>query len=58
MLVMLTATGVTVGLVVWKVPGHAGPDPATTGLDTPVRCCELHVLWRNLPDALGWAGTR
>ncbi|MFJ6900022.1 ion channel protein [Streptomyces hokutonensis] len=32
MLVMLTATGIAVGLVVWKVPGHAGPDPATTGL--------------------------
>ncbi|MDF2270605.1 ion channel protein [Streptomyces coacervatus] len=32
MLVMLTATGVAVGLVVWKVPGHAGPDPATLGL--------------------------
>jgi H+/Cl- antiporter ClcA len=36
MLVMLTATGVAVGLVVWKVPGHAGPDPATVGLDAPV----------------------
>ncbi|MFF8942618.1 ion channel protein [Streptomyces sp. NPDC014864] len=32
MLIMLTATGVAVGLVVWKVPGHAGPDPATLGL--------------------------
>ncbi|MET8246731.1 ion channel protein [Streptomyces sp. NPDC005202] len=32
MLIMLTATGVLVGLVVWKVPGHAGPDPATMGL--------------------------
>ncbi|MCF3134022.1 ion channel protein [Streptomyces olivochromogenes] len=30
--VMLTATGIAVGLVVWKAPGHAGPDPATTGL--------------------------
>jgi len=29
---MLTLTGVAVGLVVWLVPGHAGPDPATTGL--------------------------
>ena len=29
---MLTAVGVAVGLVVWKVPGHAGPDPATEGL--------------------------
>ncbi|MEV7340398.1 ion channel protein [Streptomyces sp. NPDC093544] len=35
MIVMLTATGVAVGLVVWKVPGHAGPDPATTGLVDP-----------------------
>ncbi|MDN3026290.1 chloride channel protein [Streptomyces sp. S.PB5] len=35
-IVMLTATGAAVGLVVWKVPGHAGPDPATTGLDAPV----------------------
>ncbi|MEU2775086.1 ion channel protein [Streptomyces sp. NPDC007162] len=32
-LVMLTATGIAVGLVVWKVPGHAGPDPATLGLE-------------------------
>ena len=32
MIVMLTATGVLVGLVVWKAPGHAGPDPATVGL--------------------------
>ncbi|MFJ4713240.1 ion channel protein [Streptomyces sp. NPDC088785] len=31
-IVMLTATGVLVGLVVWKAPGHAGPDPATMGL--------------------------
>ncbi|CAL9533311.1 Putative ion-transport protein YfeO [Streptomyces sp. enrichment culture] len=36
MFVMLVATGVAVGLVVWKAPGHAGPDPATTGLDAPV----------------------
>ncbi|MFJ3308667.1 ion channel protein [Streptomyces sp. NPDC086549] len=33
--VMLTATGIAVGLVVWKVPGHAGPDPATMGLNAP-----------------------
>ncbi|MFE2578978.1 ion channel protein [Streptomyces sp. NPDC059378] len=33
--VMLFATGVAVGLVVWKVPGHAGPDPATMGLNAP-----------------------
>ncbi|MFB0616031.1 ion channel protein [Streptomyces sp. AGS-58] len=36
MFVMLVATGLAVGLVVWKVPGHAGPDPATLGLDAPV----------------------
>ncbi|MFD6323060.1 ion channel protein [Streptomyces sp. NPDC058442] len=36
MFVMLVATGIAVGLVVWKVPGHAGPDPATTGLEAPV----------------------
>lgn len=36
MMVMLTMTGVLVGLVVWKVPGHAGPDPATMGLDARV----------------------
>ncbi|MFF3461664.1 ion channel protein [Streptomyces sp. NPDC001984] len=35
MFVMLTATGVAVGLVVWLAPGHAGPDPATTGLNAP-----------------------
>ncbi|HEY5853299.1 MAG TPA: ion channel protein [Aldersonia sp.] len=29
---MLTAVGATVGLVIWKLPGHAGPDPATEGL--------------------------
>ncbi|MEV5873395.1 ion channel protein [Streptomyces sp. NPDC052101] len=34
--VMLIATGLAVGLVVWKVPGHAGPDPATVGLNAPV----------------------
>ncbi|WP_055603308.1 ion channel protein [Streptomyces aureus] len=32
---MLTATGIAVGLVVWKAPGHAGPDPASTGLGGP-----------------------
>ncbi|MFD9034097.1 ion channel protein [Streptomyces sp. NPDC059567] len=35
MIVVLTATGIAVGLVVWKVPGHAGPDPASTGLEGP-----------------------
>jgi H+/Cl- antiporter ClcA len=36
MFAVLFATGVAVGLVVWKAPGHAGPDPATVGLDAPV----------------------
>ncbi|SDD58628.1 H+/Cl-antiporter ClcA [Streptomyces prasinopilosus] len=36
MFAVLVATGIAVGLVVWKAPGHAGPDPATTGLDAPV----------------------
>ncbi|ROQ32769.1 H+/Cl- antiporter ClcA [Streptomyces sp. PanSC19] len=31
-IIMLTATGIAVGLVVWKAPGHAGPDPASEGL--------------------------
>jgi H+/Cl- antiporter ClcA len=30
---MLTAVGIVVGLLVWLAPGHAGPDPATTGLE-------------------------
>lgn len=29
---MLTLAGFAVGLVVWMVPGHAGPDPATQNL--------------------------
>ncbi|MEU5220216.1 ion channel protein [Streptomyces sp. NPDC020807] len=32
MIAMLTASGIAVGLVIWKVPGHAGPDPASEGL--------------------------
>ncbi|WP_369198832.1 ion channel protein [Streptomyces djakartensis] len=36
MFVVLVATGIAVGLVVWRMPGHAGPDPATVGLDAPV----------------------
>lgn len=32
---VLTAAGLVVGLIVWKVPGHAGPDPATLGLVDP-----------------------
>lgn len=37
MIVTLTATGLAVGIAVRLVPGHAGPDPATTGLiDAPL----------------------
>ncbi|MDH6133042.1 H+/Cl- antiporter ClcA [Kitasatospora sp. MAA4] len=32
---VLTATGLLIGLAVWLLPGHAGPDPATTGLVDP-----------------------
>ncbi|GIH06591.1 putative ion-transport protein [Rhizocola hellebori] len=32
---VLTATGAAVGLVVWLVPGHAGPNPATVDLMHP-----------------------
>ncbi|HET9344403.1 MAG TPA: ion channel protein [Candidatus Limnocylindrales bacterium] len=32
---VLTLTGLAVGAVVTFVPGHAGPDPATTGLAEP-----------------------
>ncbi|MFE1378859.1 ion channel protein [Streptomyces sp. NPDC058740] len=35
MITMLTATGIAVGLVVWKVYGHAGSDPAEGGLGGP-----------------------
>ncbi|MFD4940988.1 ion channel protein [Streptomyces sp. NPDC058409] len=35
MIVMLTASGLVVGLLIRAVPGHAGPDPATTGLVDP-----------------------
>ncbi len=38
MVAMLTATGLAVALVLRAVPGHGGPDPATTGLvDAPMR---------------------
>jgi H+/Cl- antiporter ClcA len=33
--VVLTLTGVAVGLVIWRIPGHAGPDPATQSLVSP-----------------------
>ncbi|NUS44456.1 MAG: ion channel protein [Mycobacteriaceae bacterium] len=29
---VLSVAGLVVGLLVWLLPGHAGPDPATTGL--------------------------
>jgi H+/Cl- antiporter ClcA len=32
---VLVLTGAAVGVVIWKAPGHAGPDPATTGLVEP-----------------------
>ncbi|MEU9202378.1 ion channel protein [Streptomyces sp. NPDC048332] len=35
MIVMLTAIGLVTGLAIRTVPGHAGPDPATTGLVDP-----------------------
>ena len=31
----LTLTGIAIGIVVTLAPGHAGPDPATTGLTAP-----------------------
>jgi H+/Cl- antiporter ClcA len=34
-LVVLVLTGIAVGLVVWQVPGHGGPDPATQSLVSP-----------------------
>ncbi|MEW2348720.1 ion channel protein [Streptomyces sp. NPDC006684] len=42
---VLTCTGVLTGLVVRYVPGHAGPDPATTGLvDAPLPLAVLPGL--------------
>ncbi|MFI6521044.1 ion channel protein [Spirillospora sp. NPDC050679] len=32
---ILTCAGAAVGLVVWRFPGHAGPDPATEGMVAP-----------------------
>jgi H+/Cl- antiporter ClcA len=40
--IVLTVTGIAVGLVVWKMPGHAGPDPATQSLVSPP--LPLHIL--------------
>lgn len=42
---ILTFTGVAVGLAVWLLPGHAGPDSATTELvSTPMRLSALPSL--------------
>ncbi|MCX4787586.1 ion channel protein [Streptomyces sp. NBC_01221] len=35
MIVTLTASGLMIGVLIRVVPGHAGPDPATTGLVDP-----------------------
>ncbi|MFD4760601.1 ion channel protein [Streptomyces sp. NPDC058439] len=35
MIVTLTASGLVIGVLIRVVPGHAGPDPATTGLVDP-----------------------
>ena len=35
MFTVLTVTGIVVGAIVWLVPGHAGPDSATTELSGP-----------------------
>ncbi len=34
-LMMLSLVGLVTGVLVWKVPGHAGPDPATQNLVSP-----------------------
>ncbi|MFD4374198.1 ion channel protein [Streptomyces sp. NPDC058486] len=55
MISVLTATGVAVGLVVWKMPGHAGPDPASEGLGgTPLAPVVVPGLL--LASALALAG--
>jgi H+/Cl- antiporter ClcA len=42
---VLTATGIAVGLAVWLMPGHAGPDSATTELAaTPLKLWVLPSL--------------
>ncbi|MFJ3906598.1 ion channel protein [Streptomyces sp. NPDC090025] len=55
MITVLTATGIAVGLVVWKVYGHAGPDPATEGLGGPPLAPGI-VPGLLLASALGLAG--
>jgi H+/Cl- antiporter ClcA len=43
--VMLTAVSIPIGLIVWLAPGHAGPDPATTGLnESPLPLSALPAL--------------
>ena len=32
---VLTVVGLVTGILVWRVPGHAGPDPATPSLVSP-----------------------
>ncbi|MBW9093766.1 ion channel protein [Microbacterium jejuense] len=52
---VLTLTGALVGLVVWLVPGHAGPDSATTSLvDAPPPLAVLPSIL--LAVVLGLAG--
>ncbi|MFB9512044.1 ion channel protein [Streptomyces purpureus] len=56
MITILTATGVAVGLVVWKAPGHAGPDPATMGLGDEAPVSPVVVPGLLVAAALGLAG--
>ncbi|MGN6426224.1 MAG: ion channel protein [Leifsonia sp.] len=52
---VLAVTGLAVGLTVWLVPGHAGPDSATTELvGTPLRISVVPSL--ALAAVLGLAG--
>ena len=52
---VLTLTGLVVGLIVWLMPGHAGPDPATTELvSTPLALRTLPGLL--LVTIIGLAG--
>ncbi|KQO95839.1 ion channel protein [Leifsonia sp. Leaf264] len=52
---VLTLTGLVVGLIVWLMPGHAGPDPATTELvSTPLGLRTLPGLL--LVTIIGLAG--
>ncbi|NKS53411.1 ion channel protein [Rhodococcus hoagii] len=52
--IVLTVAGITVGLVVWLVPGHAGRDSATAGLiGPPIPLRVLPSLLLALVVALG-----